>query len=255
MKTSELIAALAADPVPEPIRIGRRIGAGLAVGLVGALVFYALVLGPRPDFAQALGTIRFNLKFVDALALALPSLLLLVRLARPDAKPGALALWLVAPLVLLAAAVVVELIVVPRDEWLHRLVGHNMRYCMTMIPMMAAPILAALIVALRAGAPQHPGWTGALAGAAAAGHRVVPLRLALPGRFAAIRGDLVSAGDAHLRCRRRMGGPTLSGVVIRALPRPKPEEGKRNRATSSPTDRESPSTGRRSARRHRPCRR
>ncbi len=169
MKTSELIAALAADPVPEPIRIGRRIGAGLAVGLVGALVFYALVLGPRPDFAQALGTIRFNLKFVDALALALPSLLLLVRLARPDAKPGALALWLVAPLVLLAAAVVVELIVVPRDEWLHRLVGHNMRYCMTMIPMMAAPILAALIVALRAGAPQHPGWTGALAGAAAAG--------------------------------------------------------------------------------------
>lgn len=169
MKTSELIAALAADPVPEPIRIVRRIGAGLAVGLVGALVFYALVLGPRPDFAQALGTIRFNLKFVDALALALPSLLLLVRLARPDAKPGALALWLVAPLVLLAAAVVVELIVVPRDEWLHRLVGHNMRYCMTMIPMMAAPILAALIVALRAGAPQHPGWTGALAGAAAAG--------------------------------------------------------------------------------------
>ena len=50
-----------------------------------------------------------------------------------------------------------------------RLVGHNMRYCTTMIPMMAAPILAALIVAMRAGAPQHPGWTGALAGAASAG--------------------------------------------------------------------------------------
>ena len=169
MKTSELIAALAADPVPEPIHLGRRLAAALAAGCAGAIVLYALVVGPRPDLAEALGTIRFNLKFVDALALALPSMLLLVRLAWPDAKPGALALWLFAPLALLAAAVVVELIVVPREEWLPRLVGHNAFYCMTMIPMMAAPILAALISALSAGAPQHPGWTGALAGAASAG--------------------------------------------------------------------------------------
>lgn len=169
MKTSELIAALAADPVPEPIHMGRRFVAALGVGLVGALVLYALIVGPRPDLAQALGTVRFNLKLVDALALALPSLLLLVRLARPDAKPGVLGLWLFAPLALLTAAVIAELFVVPQNEWLPRLVGHNMRYCTTMIPILAAPILAALIVALRAGAPQHPGWTGALAGAAAAG--------------------------------------------------------------------------------------
>jgi hypothetical protein len=169
VKTSEFIAALAADPVPEPIRLGRRFSAALALGLVGALTLYLLVVGPRPDFVAALGTIRFNLKFVNALALALPSILLLLRLARPDARPGALALWLFAPLVLLAAAVVVELIVVPQDEWLPRLIGHNMRYCMTMIPMMAAPIMAALIWALKSGAPRHPGWTGALAGAAAAG--------------------------------------------------------------------------------------
>ena len=169
MRTSELIAALSADPVPEPIRLGRRLSAALALGLLGALILYLLIVGPRPDFAVALATIRFDLKFLDAAALALPSILLLMRLARPDAKPGALALWLFAPLVLLAAAVVVELIVVPRDEWLSRLVGHNMRYCTTMIPMMAAPILAALIWALKGGAPQHPGWTGALAGAAAAG--------------------------------------------------------------------------------------
>ncbi len=169
MRTSELIAALAADPVAEPIHMGRRLAAALFAGLAGALIFYALVVGPRPDIAAAIGTIRFDLKFVDAMALALPSLLLLLRLARPDAKPGALALWLFAPLVLLAAAVAAELAVVPRDEWLPRLVGENMRYCTSMIPMMAAPILAALIVALRPGAPQYPGWTGALAGAAAAG--------------------------------------------------------------------------------------
>lgn len=169
MKTSEFISALAADPVPEPVHMGRRLAAALALGFLGALALYAAFVGPRPDFAEAAGTVRFGFKFVDAAALALPSLLLLFRLARPDAKPGALALWLFAPLILLGLAVAVELVVVPSSEWMIRLVGHNMRYCTTMIPMMAAPILAALIVAMRAGAPQHIAWTGALAGAASAG--------------------------------------------------------------------------------------
>jgi hypothetical protein len=169
VKTSEFIAALAADPVPEPVHFGGRFASALAVGLIGSLALYVLFVGPRPDIAEAFRTVRFNLKFLDALALALPSLALLVRLARPNAKPGTLALWLFAPLTLLAAAVVVELLVVPSDQWLPRLVGQNMRYCITMIPMMAAPILAALIVAMRSGAPMYPGWTGALAGAAAAG--------------------------------------------------------------------------------------
>ena len=169
MKTSDLIAALAADPVPEPIRLGRRLAVSLALGLLGALVLYALFVRPRPDFMAALGTIRFNLKFVDAAALALPAVLLLARLARPDAKAGMLVFWLFAPLALLGVAVAVELAVVPQVEWLPRLVGRNWMFCSTMIPMMAAPILAALIFALSAGAPQHPALTGALAGAAAAG--------------------------------------------------------------------------------------
>ena len=169
VRTSELIAALAADPVPEHIRLDRRIAVGLGVGLLGALALYMLIVGPRPDIAAAAHTVRFGLKFVDSLALALPAFLLLLRLVRPDARPGRLALWLLAPLVLLAAGVLVELVVTPSSEWIERLVGHNMRYCTTMIPMMAAPILAALIIAMRAGAPLHPALTGALAGAASAG--------------------------------------------------------------------------------------
>jgi hypothetical protein len=80
-----------------------------------------------------------------------------------------LAVLLLLPLGLILVAVAVELIVVPKDQWMTRLIGHNMRYCTTAIPLMAAPILAALIIAMRAGAPQYPGWTGALAGAASAG--------------------------------------------------------------------------------------
>ena len=82
---------------------------------------------------------RFWLKFVDSFAFALPSLLLTLRLARPDAEPRALALWLIAPFVLLAAGVVAELLVVPQSEWLSRLVGHNSMFCMRMIPLLAAP--------------------------------------------------------------------------------------------------------------------
>ena len=169
MRTSEFIATLAADPVPQPIRLGRRVAVALAIGLVGSLALYGLLLRPRPDIDEAMRTMRFGLKFVDSFAFALPSLLLTLRLARPDARPRALALWLLAPFILLAAGVVAELLIVPQTEWMSQLMGHNAMHCTITIPTLAAPILAALIVALRAGAPLHPALTGALAGAASAG--------------------------------------------------------------------------------------
>jgi hypothetical protein len=169
VRTSELIAALAADPVPERVSLDRRVAAALVLGLAGSLALYLLLLGPRPDIAEAARTARFGLKFVDAFAFALPSLLLALRLARPDANTKTLALWLIAPVILLAAGAIGELLVVPQSEWLTRLVGQNSMFCTRMIPTLAAPLLAALIVALRAGAPLHPALTGALAGAASAG--------------------------------------------------------------------------------------
>jgi hypothetical protein len=169
VKTSELIAALAADPVPEPIRLGRRVAGGIALGLIVSLVIFAVLLGPRPDIAAAAQTPRFLLKFVDSFAFALPSLLLTLRLARPDARPNAIALWLIAPFVLLGAGVIVELMVVPQGVWLTRLVGQNAIHCTITIPTLAAPILAGLIIALKPGAPLHPALTGAMAGAASAG--------------------------------------------------------------------------------------
>ena len=169
MRTSELIAALAADPVPEPVRLDRRVAIALVVGLAVSVALYFLLLGPRPGLAAGAETMRFWLKVVDLLAFALPSLLLTLRLARPDAKPRALALWLLAPFILLAAGVIAEMLLVPQSEWMSRLMGANALHCTVTIPMLAAPILVGFIVALRAGAPLHPALTGAMAGAAAAG--------------------------------------------------------------------------------------
>jgi hypothetical protein len=181
VRTSDFIAALSADPIPEPIRLGRRVAAALAIGFVCSVALYCLLLGPRPDVAAAAGTMRFWMKFVDSFAFALPTLLLTLRLAYPDAKPRALALWLLAPFILLAAGVVVELLVVPKAEWMSRLMGATAVHCMITIPMLAAPILAALIVALRAGAPLHPGLTGAIAGAASAGVAALVYASSCPG--------------------------------------------------------------------------
>jgi hypothetical protein len=181
VRTSEFIAALSADPVPEPIRLGRRVAVALVVGLAASVALYGLMLGPRPDVAAAADTVRFWLKFVDSAAFALPTLLLTLRLARPDAKPRALALWLLAPFILLAAGVIIELLIVPQSEWMSRLMGSTALHCTITIPMLAAPILAALIVALRAGAPLHAALTGALAGAAAAGVGALVYASSCPG--------------------------------------------------------------------------
>lgn len=169
MKTADLINALAAEPPPPPLRLGRRVALALVLGAAISAALFMTALGPRHDFAAAAHTMRFDLKFVDTLALLLPSVLLAARLLRPEARPGALIAALIAPFVLLGGAVIVELVVTPADLWMTRLVGTNALHCLTLIPLMSIPPLAALIAAMRAGAPSHPALTGALAGAAAAG--------------------------------------------------------------------------------------
>jgi hypothetical protein len=168
MKTADLIKTLAADPIAPPVHLGRRVSVALALGAAVSLALFMATLGPRPDFAEAARTARFDLKFVDAFALLAPSALLCWRLLRPDARPRTLALLLVAPFALLVGAVVVELALVPERLWGTRMVGTNALHCLMLIPLLSIAPLTALIVAMRAGAPQHPALTGALAGAAAA---------------------------------------------------------------------------------------
>ena len=50
-----------------------------------------------------------------------------------------------------------------------RLVGHNSRVCMTAIPLLSLPLLAAALIGLRHGAPARPALAGALAGMLSAG--------------------------------------------------------------------------------------
>lgn len=49
------------------------------------------------------------------------------------------------------------------------MIGHNARFCLTLIPILAIGPLACIMLALRQGAPTNPGLAGAIAGLAASG--------------------------------------------------------------------------------------
>ena len=103
MKTSDFISALAADAPKPGMPMGRRITLALVAGAVVSLAFFISLLGPRPDIADAMHTLRFDFKFVDTLALLMPSAFLCLRLSRPEVGPGVILVWLAAPVLLLVA--------------------------------------------------------------------------------------------------------------------------------------------------------
>jgi hypothetical protein len=169
MKTVDLIRALSADGAAPARSLNAWFAVLVMPGFLLATVLFFMVLSPRPDLPSALGSMRFEFKFVVTLLLAGVSAPLVLRLARPAMAltPAALALAAV-PAVLLAG-VLVELMVVPPRLWEERLVGANAFVCVMCIPLFALPILAAALYALRAGAPTRPGIAGAVAGLFAGG--------------------------------------------------------------------------------------
>ena len=57
----------------------------------------------------------------------------------------------------------------PRDTWMPRLVGRNSLVCLASVPLLAAPVLVAVLRVLQRGAPLRPALTGAVAGLLAGG--------------------------------------------------------------------------------------
>jgi len=165
--TEELISILSNDGPPR-WRLGPNLSLAAIVGTVVAATLFFSAIGFRPDIAQAVQSIRFLFKFVVTIALATTAILLSLKLSRPNEDVRSSIALLVAP-ILLACAVVIELLVVPSGEWMSKLIGHNARICLTLIPLLSIGPLICFMMVLRHGAPSHPGWAGATAGLAASG--------------------------------------------------------------------------------------
>jgi hypothetical protein len=164
MKTDELIRVLAADPEVDKTPLALALVYGLLPGIVVSAVLYGLLLGPLPHLAELIRQPRIVFKIVYPLALFACAGPLALRLARPTGEPRPLMILLLILLLVLAAAVATELLVVPRDLWRVRLIGHNALFCMVMIPLLAAAPLTGALVALHRGAPRNPSLAGAGAG-------------------------------------------------------------------------------------------
>jgi hypothetical protein len=111
----------------------------------------------------------FDLKFLVTLALAVPALAISLHLSRPEASLRGRAWLLLIPAGLLLAGIASEMMLPQRLPMMTRLVGSNSRLCMTAIPLMSLPFLAAALIGLRHGAPTRPAVTGAIAGLLSAG--------------------------------------------------------------------------------------
>lgn len=165
MKTDDLINALTADNATVAPPISRTVLLALAVGALLSAAHFFSMLAVRPDFAHAIThDPRFIFKFVFTLAIAIPALLLVMRLARPDGSFFRSVWMLGLPLALLALAVGYEMMTVPAEHWKVNAVGSMSMACMTYIPLLAAAPFVAMFYALRDGAPGDPAAAGAAAG-------------------------------------------------------------------------------------------
>jgi len=169
MDTDQLIRTLAAD---NPHR-ARPVGFVLALALLAAapvslLMFFA-ELGVRPDVMTAMHNPFFDLKFAVTLALAAAAITIALHLSRPEASLRGWVWLLIIPAGLLVGGISGEMMVPQRLPMMTRLVGSTSKVCMTAIPMMSLPLLAASLVGLRHGAPTRPAAAGAMAGLLSAG--------------------------------------------------------------------------------------
>lgn len=168
MKTNELIEVLAQDLRPQGAFPRVLLFAAVSGAVVAGTTFF-LFLGFRPDIAQAMESVRFLFKFVITLTLAVAATGVALHLARPGDVVAGWGWALAAVPLLLLCAVGLELTALPARSWLHHLVGHNARFCLTLIPLFSIGPLICIFAALRRGAPTYPRLTGAVAGLAAGG--------------------------------------------------------------------------------------
>ena len=168
METDQLIRTLAADNTR-----ARPVGFVLALALLAAapvsLLMFFTELGVRHDVMTAMRNPFFDLKFAVTLALATSAILVSLHLSRPEASMQGWGWIFMIPAGLLVAGISGEMMMPQRLPMMTRLVGQNSRVCMSAIPAMSLPLLAAALIALRHGAPTRPALAGAIAGLLSAG--------------------------------------------------------------------------------------
>ena len=165
MRTDELVTMLAAGAgAVEPGATARRYTVALGWGAFGATLLMAIVLGVRPDLAEAARLPMFWVKLAFPASVAAGALYAAARLSRPGVQLGrvpaalaapVLAMWLLAALVLATAAAG------EREELIF---GGSWSACPLFIALLSLPVFAAALWAMKGLAPTRLALSGAAAG-------------------------------------------------------------------------------------------
>ncbi|MGY4309873.1 hypothetical protein ACVIJ6_007116 [Bradyrhizobium sp. USDA 4369] len=169
MDTDQLIRSLAADNAQRAQPVGIVLALALMAATPVSTAMLLIGLGIRPDIWLAVRNPFFDLKFVVTTALAIPALIISLHLSRPEASLHGWSWLLIAPVLVLVGGIAAEMMVPQRAPMMARLVGHNSMLCVSAIPVLSLPLLAAALFGLRHGAPSRPALAGAIAGLVSAG--------------------------------------------------------------------------------------
>jgi hypothetical protein len=169
MDTDQLINTLAADNTHQARPVGFVLALALLAAAPVSIFMFAAEMGVRPDVMTAMHNPFFDLKFAVTMALAAAAITISLHLARPEASLRGFVWLLAIPAGLLVAGISVEMMMPQRLPMMTRLVGSNSKVCLTAVPLLALPLLAAALIGLRHGAPSKPALAGAMAGVLSSG--------------------------------------------------------------------------------------
>lgn len=167
MRTADLIELLARDTrtIP-PGSAGRKLLAALVAG--GAITLAIVALGLRCQaLAQAAQQPWFWMKAAYTGLLTVAAALIVKRLSVPGAKVGAAPGAAAVIIALMAALAAAQILLAEPAARLALWLGQSWKVCSPLILLLAVPIYACLIAAIRGLAPVRPALTGAAAGFAA----------------------------------------------------------------------------------------
>ena len=165
MKTDDLIALLATDTPPVDRSMpARRYALAALAGLGGALLLMAVMLGLRPDIADAIRLPMFWWRMGYAASIAAGSLWTVTRLARPGIRVGPRWSAIAAPIALAWIVAATVLARSAADDRVALLLGHTWNVCAILIATLSIPAFVAMLVAVRGMAPTRLRATGAAVG-------------------------------------------------------------------------------------------
>jgi|SRR5579863_6333132 len=209
MRTADLIELLARDVrATPPGVVNRRLLAALAAGGAVTLAIVALGLRCQPLLLAAQQP-WFWMKAAYTGMLTLAGIVIVRRLSVPGAKPGvaplAAALIVLAMLALAAGQIVSAAPSARLALWL----GHTWKVCSPLILLLALPIFACLVAAIRGLAPTRLTLAGAGAGFAAGALAATLYGLHCPEQAAAFVATWYTLGIAAATALGAITGPRL----------------------------------------------